>query len=114
MAGTPVEDRRPPPFPIPRHQSMDATAPHVKQLRFACSRRSMLEVERILARFLERHLAEMDESACLELMRLLDETDADILDWIWRLQPVPERIPASLLLRLSDCRAAEAILPQKH
>ncbi|WP_420904429.1 succinate dehydrogenase assembly factor 2 [Candidatus Magnetaquiglobus chichijimensis] len=71
-----------------------------RRLVFLAGRRSMAEMERILERFLERELAGLDDRACAGFLELLEESDADLLDWMGGIKPIPERIDRSLMARL--------------
>ena len=42
----------------------------------------MAEMERILARFLADQLETLDDHSCHRIMELLQQTDADLLDWL--------------------------------
>lgn len=53
-----------------------------KQLLFLAERRSMAEMERILSRFMEARLAGLEEDGCRRVEALLQQADADLLDWL--------------------------------
>lgn len=63
-----------------------------KRLYFVASRRSMAEMERILARFLKQELANLDDAACDRLLQLLDQWDSDLLEWMAGILPVPSSV----------------------
>ncbi|MBF0263418.1 MAG: succinate dehydrogenase assembly factor 2 [Magnetococcales bacterium] len=72
-----------------------------RRLAFLAGRRSMAEMERLLDRFLERELKGLDERGCTAFLALLEESDADLLDWMGGIKPIPARIDADALSRLS-------------
>ncbi|MBF0195804.1 MAG: succinate dehydrogenase assembly factor 2 [Magnetococcales bacterium] len=66
--------------------------PLQKQLFFQASRRSMAEVERILARFMQSELQKLDDGACERLLTFLNNPDPDILDWLTGVSSPPETV----------------------
>ncbi len=76
--------------------------PLQKKLQFMADRRSMLEMEQILARYLEGRLAHMEDDACQSLLSLLDNSDADLLDWMAGVSPVPKNIDKNLVKKLAS------------
>jgi succinate dehydrogenase flavin-adding protein (antitoxin of CptAB toxin-antitoxin module) len=68
-----------------------------KQLFFQASRRSMAEVERILARFIDSELQTLDDEACQRVLAFLDQPDPDILDWITGLTIPPAVVDGEVL-----------------
>lgn len=68
-----------------------------RQLLFLADRRSMAEMEQILARFLKERLSHLEEEACRRIMALLQQTDADLLDWLPGLKEPPEGVDREVL-----------------
>ena len=72
----------------------------LNRIRWRC-RRGLLELDLILAGFLERHLARLDAQQLRALDALLDAPDNDLLDWaLGRCEPADSRYrPGLALLR---------------
>lgn len=81
--------------------------PLQRRLAYTASRRSILEVEQLLERFLRHHLHHLDDAQCAALQDLLDRhTDLDLLDWLAGARVVPETVdPALLRLLVADAGA---------
>lgn len=75
-----------------------------KRLAFAASRRSILEMEQLLARFLERELTGLDQGDCEEFMKLLQFSDLDLLNWVLGVTEPPNDVNPALLERLRQHR----------
>src|SRR5262245_5714998 len=58
-------------------------------LRWSC-RRGLLELDLILARFLDRHFEGMDAEQRGTLRELLEHSDNDLLDWVMGRQEPPD------------------------
>ncbi|MBF0212538.1 MAG: succinate dehydrogenase assembly factor 2 [Magnetococcales bacterium] len=83
-----------------------------RRLVYRASRRSMAEMERVFHRFLLQELATLDEGQCRRLESLLDCSDADLLDWMAGIKPVPAEVDGEMLARLSrHSREAETGKP---
>ncbi len=67
-------------------------------------RRSMLEMETLLARHLTSALDSLDAAGCRALEILLQQTDNDLLDWIAGVAPIPPEVDAGLIQRLRGGR----------
>lgn len=61
-----------------------------KRLMFRSRRRGMQETDLVLGRFAERYLARFSDAELDRFERLLDNTDADLFEWITGRAPVPE------------------------
>lgn len=57
-------------------------SPLQRRLAYTALRRSMLEMDRILERFLHTELSRLDDSQCERLLTLLQQPDADLLEWL--------------------------------
>ncbi|MBF0589605.1 MAG: succinate dehydrogenase assembly factor 2 [Magnetococcales bacterium] len=78
-----------------------ALTPLQKRLQFTADRRSMLEMELILAKYLREKLQNMGDDECLNLLSLLDQSDADLFDWVSGVTPIPENIDRNLVKKLA-------------
>lgn len=65
------------------------------RIQWAC-RRGMLELDLLLARFLEKQYANLSEAECLQLMHLLNEEDTSLYAWLMGQESPPT--PFQLLL----------------
>ena len=72
------------------------------RLRWSC-RRGLLELDLILARFLERYFDELDVGQRDILRELLQHSDNDLLDWVMGRQEPPDPRYRSMvrLMRMS-------------
>lgn len=82
-------------------------SPLQRRLAFVASRRSMREMEELLARFLGQRLPHLDDSTCATLLSLLQEADADLLDWLGGVTPPPARVGPDLLDLLRPFRTLD-------
>ena len=73
-----------------------------RRLAFLADHRSMAEMERILGRFLANSLSHMDDGACHRVIDLLQQSDADLLDWMSALKEPPEGVDREVLSWLSS------------
>ncbi|MBF0628226.1 MAG: succinate dehydrogenase assembly factor 2 [Magnetococcales bacterium] len=83
-----------PEIPVPRTALQ-------RRLVHLASRRSMAEMERILHRFLVNELTILDEVQCQVWIGLLDHADADLLDWMAGIKPLPDGVDPTILSQLS-------------
>jgi antitoxin CptB len=79
--------------------------PMQKQLFFQAARRSMAEVERILARFMESELQKLNDDECGKLLAFLNYPDPDILDWLTGVIPLPATVDGELVNMLTRFRS---------
>ncbi|MBF0340413.1 MAG: succinate dehydrogenase assembly factor 2 [Magnetococcales bacterium] len=82
-----------PEVPLPRTLAQ-------RHLVHAASRRPMVEMERVLHRFLVAELIGLDDFDCERMIALLDNADADLLDWMAGVKPLPEDLEVDALSRL--------------
>ncbi len=68
-----------------------------KRLAFLADRRSMAEMEQILARFLADRLHGLEGDACQRVIDLLQQSDADLLDWLSGLKEPPVAVDREVL-----------------
>lgn len=71
-------------------------------LRWRC-RRGKKELDVLLARFLDRHLAGLDPAQRAALERLLALEDDDLLDQVFGRAPAVDAGTAAVLARLGGC-----------
>ncbi|MBF0295422.1 MAG: succinate dehydrogenase assembly factor 2 [Magnetococcales bacterium] len=76
------------------------TTPAQRQLIYHAGRRSMAEMERLMARFLETELTTLNDGECASLEALLRHPDVDLLDWLAGVVPVPSGVDGEVLARL--------------
>ncbi len=71
-----------------------------KRIRFLAWHRGIQEMDLILGRFADRHLASFDVADCHWFEALFMEADQDILDWITGKEPTPEAFDTPLMDRI--------------
>ncbi|MBF0181988.1 MAG: succinate dehydrogenase assembly factor 2 [Magnetococcales bacterium] len=74
--------------------------PAQRKLIYHAGRRSMAEMERLMARFLEAELTTLSDDDCMRLEALLHHPDVDLLDWLAGVAPVPSGVDGEVLARL--------------
>lgn len=67
-----------------------------RRVLYRATRRSMAEVEQMLYGFLVRELNQLDDAQCHRFERLLEYPDADLLDWMAQIKPVPADVDEQL------------------
>ncbi|MBF0358560.1 MAG: succinate dehydrogenase assembly factor 2 [Magnetococcales bacterium] len=75
-------------------------SPLQKQLFFQSARRSMAEVERVLARFMASELEKLDDTACEKVLTFLNHPDPDILDWLTGVTQPPATVDMEVISML--------------
>lgn len=81
-----------------------ALGPKQKAVLFRAMRRTMSEVERIMQRFIAQELVHMDDVACDRFSELLNQSDADIWDWLTGIKTPPASVNLEDLHRLERYR----------
>lgn len=76
-----------------------------KRLRFRCWHRGTKEVDLLLGRFADKHLANLDGDRLAELERLVDVPDQEIHAWLTGTRPVPAEHDTPLMRLLMDYSA---------
>jgi antitoxin CptB len=66
------------------------------RIRWQC-RRGLLELDLLLARFLDRHFENLSPANLATFKRLLDYPDNDLLDLTFRKMPAPDAETAALI-----------------
>jgi antitoxin CptB len=67
-----------------------------KRLLYLSQHRGMKEADILIGTFAARHLAGMDLAQLERYERLLDEEDADLMDWLMGKYPVPDDIKSDV------------------
>ena len=70
-------------------EALDPIAKRRKRLRYHCWHRGTKEMDLLLGRFVDAHVATMDEQQLSELEALLLLPDPDLYNWITGQAPVP-------------------------
>jgi antitoxin CptB len=70
------------------------------RIRWQC-RRGLLELDLVLARFLDRHLENLSPGALVAFKRLLDYPDNDLWDLLTRKIPPPDA-ESALIIKLFE------------
>lgn len=78
--------------------------PKQKAVLFRALRRTMSEVERIMQRFVAQELVHMDDAACDRFSALLNQSDADLWDWLTGIKTPPASVDLEDLRRLEHYR----------
>ena len=73
-----------------------------KRLMFRSRRRGMQETDLVLGRFAERYLTEFTDAQLDRFERLLENTDADLIEWITGRAPVPEEHDSDVMSLLRN------------
>lgn len=78
--------------------------PRRRRILVRAWRRGIREMDLMLGGFADNELAGMSERELDELERLMDEADADILNWITGESPVPQAFDTPLFARIAAYR----------
>ena len=95
---TVVVDRLPPGGP-PRWNTLD---PRLRRLLFRCWHRGIREMDLVLGRFADAHLASLTELELGEVERWLEVPDQQIFAWINGTETTPQDFNTALFRRLRD------------
>ena len=82
-------------FPTARH----------KRLLFQSTHRGMKETDTLLGGFARAHLAELDAAQLDRFEALLEQSDADLFDWITGKAPVPAEFENDVMALLKTYKA---------
>jgi len=85
------------------------TDPHEirrKRLLYLSQHRGMKEADILIGRFAAAHLPAMDLAQLERFERLLDEEDADLMDWLMGKYPVPDDIQSDVFTLLQQFKLA--------
>jgi antitoxin CptB len=82
----------------------DADETRRKRLLFQSWHRGMKEMDLVLGRFGESHLARFTSAQLDTYEQLLEEDDADLWSWITGRAPVPDEVQSDVWALLRDFR----------
>jgi len=68
-----------------------------KRLIYRATHRGMKESDAIVGGYFSAVVAEIPEGRMAEAEALLEETDADLMDWVMGRQPIPDRLKGGML-----------------
>lgn len=71
-----------------------------KRLLWRATHRGIKEMDLILGGFVTRHLAQFSQSEIMELERIIDIPDQEMLAWATSQEPVPDQHASALLGRI--------------
>ena len=77
-------------------------ANRVKRQIYRATHRGTLESDTLLGGFVVRHAGTLNGGELDALDRILDEADADLLDWILGKRPLPGHLDEAMMRRLID------------
>jgi antitoxin CptB len=78
-----------------------------KKLRFRSWHRGTKEMDLILGRFADAHLADFDEKDLADYAKILSENDPDLYRMITGKDPIPENLRGDIMKKLCDFQPAE-------
>ncbi|HEY4134883.1 MAG TPA: succinate dehydrogenase assembly factor 2 [Alphaproteobacteria bacterium] len=73
-----------------------------KRLLFLSQHRGMKEADILIGSFAARHLPAMTAEQLDRFERLLDEEDADLMDWLMGKQPIPDDVESDVFTLLQQ------------
>lgn len=80
-----------------------------RRLLFRCWHRGIREMDLVLGRFADAHLAALSDSELDEVERWLDVPDQQIFAWVNGMEPVPSDFDTDLFRRLRSFRTGDAV-----
>ena len=80
-----------------------------RRLLFRCWHRGIREMDLVLGRFADAHLASLSDSELDEIERWLDVPDQQIFAWVNGMEPVPPNYDTSLFRRLRSVHDKGAV-----
>ena len=80
-----------------------------RRLLFRCWHRGIREMDLVLGRFADAHLASLSDSELDEIERWLDVPDQQIFVWVNGMEPVPPNYDTSLFRRLRSVHDKGAV-----
>ena len=78
-----------------------------KRIRIRAWRRGFKEMDLILGRYADQHLAGMDENSVSQFEVLLDQDDQDVYGWIIERSKTPVEFEGALMTALKAFRVSE-------
>ena len=70
--------------------------PEQRKILYRATHRGMKEADVLLGGFTAAKLSSLNQAETIALVALLDELDADIMDWVMGRAPLPARLDATL------------------
>ncbi len=86
----------------------ETLSPRRKRARFRAWHRGMREMDLILGRFADTHLAQLDDSDLAEFEAILEILDRDLFQWIMGEKPTPAAFDTPLFARIRQTAAESA------
>lgn len=80
----------------------------LRKLSFRASHRGLKELDLILGRFAEAHLADMNEAELDQFEQLLDTPDPQVLAWVMGTESLPEDQTGTVITRIKQFRLTPA------
>jgi antitoxin CptB len=80
-----------------------------RRLLFRCWHRGIREMDLVLGRFADAHLASLSDSELDEIERWLDVPDQQIFAWVNGMEPVPPNYDTPLFRRLRSVHDKDAV-----
>jgi len=80
-----------------------------RRLLFRCWHRGIREMDLVLGRFADAHIASLSKIELDEIERLLEVPDQQIFAWVNGMEPVPSEYDTPLFLRLRNSNAKGAV-----
>lgn len=80
-----------------------------RRLLFRCWHRGIREMDLVLGRFADAHLAALSDSELDEVERWLDVPDQQIFAWVNGMEPAPSDFDTDLFRRLRSFRTGDAV-----
>ena len=84
------------------NEPLDPVAKRRKRLRYHCWHRGTKEMDLLLGRFADAHIAAMNESQLGEMEALLLLPDPDLYNWITGQAPVPDNADSATFRLIKD------------
>ncbi len=78
----------------------DTLDPDRKRILYRANHRGIKEMDIVLGGYAERHLAEMKGEELSSFVRLMEEHDRDLIQWVTGEKPLPEHLDAALFERI--------------
>ena len=79
-------------------------SPRRKRILFRAWHRGIREMDLILGQFADDEIGRLPEEQLDELEVIMDEEDADLVNWITRKMPVPEKYRTPLFEKIASYR----------
>ncbi|HET8972903.1 MAG TPA: succinate dehydrogenase assembly factor 2 [Pseudolabrys sp.] len=87
--------------------SSEGLDPRRRRLLFRCWHRGIREMDLVLGKFADAHLASLTEAELDELDRWLEVPDQQIFAWVNGMEMTPQELDTALFRRLRDFHGKE-------